>query len=193
MAINYVQTDTSATFNIGCSGQTAGATTAGRNAAVGASAGATEVGADPGNNVTRAIFIFECTPAPNVTSWDAGNYVFPVNITTCDGGTTFVRADLCDYDLSTYATVVGNVTPTHSAGGTGVVTVTFNRGTAYSVQSQTNSRLFMVCTFQNTDPHGGSNVGITPDQTITTPITPPAATGWGRLLGQYRNRLVRIG
>lgn len=178
---SYVQNDTSRTFNIGCSGQTAGATTDARDAADGASPGVTEVSVDPGNNVTRAIFAFDCFVPPNTGSdWAAGNYVCPVNLTTCDGGTQLVRADLCDYNGSTFQSIVNNVVPSHTRGATGVVTVTFNRATPYTPQSHVNSRLFIVLTFNNNDLHGASGVGITPDQTITTPIVVPSGSnpGW---------------
>lgn len=179
---DYVQTDTSATFNVGCSGQTAGATTDARQAQDTGSAGVTEVSVDPGSNVTRAIFVYDCTPAPNVAEWASGNYVIPVNITTCDGGTQLTRVDVCDFDgTSTYVSVASNTSPGHTRGNTGVVNVTVNRATNYTPQSQANSRVFIVLTFNNNDQHGASGAGITPNQTITTPIVAPAPDDLGRV------------
>jgi len=179
---SYVQNDTSRTFDVGCSGQSAGVTTAARDAADGVGVGTVEVSLDPDNLSTAAVFAIDCNTPPNTGSdWASGNYVVPINITTCDAGTQFVRADLCDYNGTAYASIVNNLVPSHSAGATGVVTCTFVRGTDYTPQTHSTSRLYVVCTFTNTDDHGNSIVGITPDQTITTPIVIPsvAASGAG--------------
>lgn len=188
MSISYAQTGTSATFNIGCSGQTAGATTAGRLATVGGSAGGA-VTVDPGLGTTAAIFIFECDIANQVGDWLTGDYVCPVNISTCDAGTQFTRADLCDYDGSSFATVVGNIdmSTLHTRGNTGVVTVTANIGSPYTPQGA-NSRLFWVLTFNNNDPHGQSSVDITPDQTITTQFPSPPEPWW--IIRRPRRRII---
>lgn len=191
---SYVQTDTSRTFDVGCSGAGAGASTAGRQGTEGGTAGVTEVSVDPGNwsdpahNGIKASFVFDCPTPPNVASWAAGNYVIPVNHTTMDGGTNLQEVYVCDYDGSTFQTVVSGVQGTdftHAPGGTGVVTVTLNRGSAYTPQTQSTSRVFIVLVYQNTDQHGGSGLGITPNQTITTPIVKPAAA----LLAKSRRRL----
>ena len=182
-----IQTDTGATFNVGCSGQTAGASTAARSMVEGGSAGSSEVSVDPGNNVTRAVFAF-VSGKPGVGTWQAGDYVIPINISTCDGGTQLTRVDVCDFLAGTgYVSVASNTSPGHTRGNTGVLSVTVNRGSDYTPQDATDSQLFVVLTFNNNDAHGASGVGITPSETVTTPIetTPDPvtpATGVARLV-----------
>lgn len=167
--ISYNQQDDAATYNAGCSGQADGITTAGRVMDLTA-LGTTEFTVDPDNLATAACAIFE-SPAPNVASWAAGDFVVRVNITTVDADTQFVRIDICDNNGGTYATVTGggNHVPTHTRGATGVVTETIATS-AYTPQSQANSTVFIVLTFNSNAPHGNSTVAITPDQIVDTPI-----------------------
>ena len=175
MTTTYQQTDTDATFDVGCSGQSAGATTGADEAAVGGSAGVTETAFDPDNNVTRACYAYDCTPAPGLATWESGNYVVRINHTAMDGGTQLQRVDVCDFDgTSSYAFVANNSSTGHTRGATGVLEVTVNRATPYAVQDETNSRLFVVLTYNNNDLHGASAGGITPDDTIVAPYTVPA-------------------
>lgn len=182
--LNYNETDTAATFNIGCSGQSAGTTTDGRQCSSGAlGSGSSTV--DPGNASTSACFVFETT-APNRPTWQAGDYVVRINHTSISGSTQLVRIDICDRNGASYATVVGNHVPSHTRGATGVVTATINRGTDYTPQSQANSTVFIVLTYNNNAPHGNSAATITMDQVINTPIddgvVAEAATWPGRAL-----------
>lgn len=166
--INYNQQDDSATFNVGCSGQSTGVDVDGR-LMDGTAVGSTPVACDPDNQTTAACCIFEST-SPNVAEWAAGDYVVRINHSAMDGGTQLTRVDICDNNVGTYASVAVNTSPGHVRGDTGVITVTVNRATAYTPQSTPNSKVFIVLTYNNNDAHGASTFSITPDQIIDTPI-----------------------
>ena len=174
MATNYVQTDTDAGGpGAGCTGVTAAATTIGRDALVGGTAGSTPVAVDPGNNVTRSCFGWRLggpSAVPGLASWASGTWVVPINHNAMDAGTTLVGVYVCDYNGSTWQSVASNTSPGHSAGGTGVVTVNVVQGSDYTPQSQANSFPAIILVYQNTDAHGASGLEITPNQTIVAPF-----------------------
>jgi len=172
VAITYQQTDTSATFNVGCSGQSAGVTTAAAQASVGGTAGSTPITGDPDNNLTRACIAFDCSPAVNYgADWPAGTVTVHINISACDGGTQLTRVDVCDFDgSSTYQSWGSNTSPGHTRGTTNSdlsVPVTV---TSITPGSAANSRVFVVLTFNNNDNHGASDVSVTPSLTIVAPF-----------------------
>ena len=173
MSVTYQQTDTSATFNVGCSGALAGATTAAREAQDGGTAGSTEVTVDPGNLVTgRACFdyVVPSGDAPGISNWTDGTWNITVNFTTGDAGTSLHAVHVCDYDGSTYASVCSETSigwPTTS----GSTTRNIAQGGDYSPQNSSTSRPFIVIRLSNTDSHGSSACGITPDGTIVAPYT----------------------
>ena len=72
---DFIQTDSAATFNVGCSGATAGVTTEGRTATVAGPAGSTaDLDFDPGTgtgDALRACNAFLCDK-PGVASWASG-------------------------------------------------------------------------------------------------------------------------
>lgn len=188
--INFVETDTSATFNVGCSGQTAGATTDGRQANSGGSAGVTEVSVDPGNNVTRACFVFLCSKPGASASWNSGTWTIPVNHTTMDGGTQLTRVDVCDFLSGTGYTSIANTTsPGHTRGNTGVLNVSVTQGSNHTPQDATDSQPFIVLTYNNNDAHGASGLGITPSETINSPIDDGGAATTVKMeaMGVYRS------
>jgi len=172
----YAQTDTADTFDVGCSGQTAGVTTAARKLLEGGTAGTVAINGDPGNNVTRAVFSWDSTTPVGKATWEAGNWTIPINISTCDGGTQLTRVDVCDENGATYTTVASNTSPGHTRGATGVLTVTVVQGSAHTAQSAANSAVHIVLTFNNNDLHGNSTSQITCNQIITTPIVIPVIT-----------------
>jgi len=168
--INYNQQDDSATFNVGCSGASAGATTLGR--AMDATAlGIGTATTDPDVGVTAACLIFDA-PAPGASaSWDDGDWVIRVNITTCDSGTILNAIHVCDFDGTSYTTVTSQVSAFgHTRGGTGVITATIAQGGAHTPQSATLSRPFIVIIFENNDAHGNGNVTVTTNQIVDSPI-----------------------
>lgn len=173
--IDYQQTDTAATFNIGCSGQTAGVTTDARQMTVGGTAGVTGQSCDPGNNVTRACVAIDGTAPGASASWNAGNWTIRINHTTMDGGTSLTRIDVCDFNGTSYTTVVSDTAPGHSPGATGVFTRVINQPSSHTPQSASLSRPFIVFTYTNTDPHGASGFTYVPSEIINTPIDDGAA------------------
>lgn len=175
-AITYAQTDTTATYNAGCSGATDGATTLAR-IATGSTPGSGTAQVAPGignSDALRGCFDWDCTAAPGVATWAQGFYTVPVNITACDADTILREVYICDFDgTSTYVEVTSTTSPGHTRGATGVVNVSVERTAGqgdYTPQSEANSRVFVVLVFSNNQPHGGSSVTITNNQTITTPI-----------------------
>ncbi|MEK9767382.1 MAG: hypothetical protein VW683_00560 [Betaproteobacteria bacterium] len=173
MATTYQLVATTATFNVGCSGQTAGTTTLANSASIGGTAGAGTYVIDPGNNATTACYAIELD-APNTGSWGSGNWVVNVDFSQCDADTTWVRCDLCDYEPGVgYTTVVSNGTTNHTAGGiSGPYTSTLNRATEYTPTSTSNSKPFIILTFQSVALHGTSTATITEtNTTVAAPYT----------------------
>lgn len=179
--IDFVQTDTSATFNVGCSGATAGIGTAGRQANAGGAAGVTEFSCDPDSGLSdalRACGVYLCSKPGASASWDAGDWTIPINITTCDGGTILREVYVCDFLSGTgYSPIVSTSSPGHTRGTTGVVTVTINQGSSWTPQDATDSQPYIVLVWSNNDAHGASAAGVTPNQTINSPIDDGAAAG----------------
>ena len=177
-AVSYVQTDTAGTFNVGCSGAGAGATTAARTAVIGGSAGASEVSLDPGNQTTTAVFDFICGAPGSSATWAAGSWSIPLVLPTMDGGTIITAVHVCDWLPGTgYTSIASNTSPGHTRGATHSptpLTVTVTQGSSHTPQSASLSQPVIIIVANNNDDHGGSGFGLTPSQTITTPIDSPA-------------------
>lgn len=184
----YNQTDTTATFNQGCSAFAGGVTNDARSCTVGGTMGSTEVGVDTGNETTASIFVYDCG-APEVATWESGSWIIQVNVTTQDAGTVLYALYVCDYNGSTFQTVVSE--SNINVGGIGVIERTIVRNSTYTPQSVTLSRPFIVAVFLNSDPHGGSSTGITPSGSIFTPIIEPAACD-SKIATQYHTQFVNI-
>lgn len=175
--ISFNETDTSDTFDVGCSGEAAGASTAARQAADGGTLGSIEVSADPGNNVTRSCFAFVCGAPGASASWDAGTWVVRINHSSMDGGTQLVAVYVCDFLSGTgFTSIASNTSPGHTRGAAGVLTVNVSQGSPHTPQGAA-SQPFIVLVYNNNDQHGASGLGITPDQAIDTPIDDGAAAG----------------
>ncbi len=174
MALILTQTDTDADsgFNVGCSGQSAGNVTVAREATDGGTSGTTEVLPDPGLGVERAVLAFQSDaggPEPNDTTWEAGDYVVRINVTTARSNSQWTETYICERTSGgTFNTVASLTGQTTSLGATGVKTHTVNRATDYTAGSA--STIYIVVVISDTNAHGQSKVGITPDQNIDTPI-----------------------
>ena len=189
MGVNYVQVDSSPTFDVGCSGVAAGPTTRGFSAVVGVPPGSNPITIDTGNNVTRAVLNFHCgaLAPPGVASWAAGNYVIPINFSTGDAGTTVAAVYVCDYDGTNYQTVASSTGRSDATTG-GVVTVTINRATAYTPLSQANSRPFIVVVLTNATPTVAHPSRSRRTRRYRPPLWPrPAPSRWRRLLQPSRS------
>lgn len=176
MATIYNQTDTAATFNVGCSGESAAdIATDAVQATQGGTLGSTELVADwtyqsGGNVAAHAIEL----PAPGVSDWN-GTWTVVLDITTCDAGDQLVGVYLCDFLSGTgYQTAGSNTSPGHTRGNTATggselsVNITVS---SYTLQSTANSQPFIVLVWNNNDDHGAAGSNITPSQTITAPYT----------------------
>lgn len=178
-------------FNIGCSGATAEASPDAQQMLRSGTAGSTEITIDPGNGLTRACLAFQSDttlPEPNVTTWQAGDYVVRLNVTTARSGMIWEETYICERTsgatFNTVASLVGQTTTMDA----GTQTHTVNRASDFTAAA--NSTVYIVMVF--TGPaHGGSNAGVTPSLVIDTPIDDGiSATGWNHLLSGHRNQAV---
>lgn len=170
MTVTYQQTDNAVTFEVGCSGQTAGVSTAGRELIEGGSPGANDVTVDPDNNTEAAVFALATTGGTGLGTWQAGDYVVDLNIVGSNGNSVWSETHICERTaggaFNTVASLTGQTTDVSAAG---VVSHTVNRATDFT-PAGTDSDLYIVIVFSNSDPHGNSTTDITPDQTVTAPF-----------------------
>lgn len=172
-------------FNVACSGATAGATTAARQMRRGTSPGSTEDTIDPGNGLTRACLAFQSDtslPEPNVTTWQAGDYVVRLNVTTARSGMIWEETYICERTsggtFNTVASLVGQTTTMDA----GTQTHTVNRASDFTAAA--NSTVYIVMVF--TGPaHGGSNAGVTPSLVIDTPIDDGVSAAGGPIFAHH--------
>lgn len=179
-------------FNVGCSGATAEASPDARQILRGGSAGSIEITIDPGNGLTRACLAFQSDtgiPEPGVTTWQAGDYVVRLNVTTARSGMIWEETYICERTSGAVFNTVASLTGQTTTMDAGTQTHTVNRGTDFS-PLDANSTLYIVMVF--TGPaHGGSNAGVTPSLVVDTPIDDGvSASGWNHLLSGHRNRIV---
>lgn len=177
-------------FNVGCSGGTAGASTSNRQMLRGGTAGATEVTLDPGNGVTRVCHVFQsdtALPEPNVTTWQAGDYVVPLNVTTGRAGTLWDETYICERTSGGVFNTVASLTGQGTSMVAGTQTHTVNRATDFS-PADANSTVYIVIVL--TGPaHGGSDIGITPSLIVTTPIDDGVAAAGAPLFMHHRKQM----
>jgi hypothetical protein len=189
--IDFIQTDTSRTYNAGCSGFGDGVTTGGRRGEPGGTPGTGEVTVDPDNAAgpstptDAACFVWDCDAPGSGASWDSGTWTIPIDFTTGDAGTTLRAVYVCDFDgTSTYQTITSE-TGLSVATTAGLTTRNITQSTGWTPQSAANSRPFIVVVLRSADQHGGSSVGITMGRTINSPVddgvTPPSGPPVGTL------------
>lgn len=180
--INFQQEDTDGTFNVGCSGRSAGITTGSDQANAGGSAGSAATTVDPDNNGTLlACYAYQCGKPGASASWDSGSWVVRINFSAGDPGTTLEEVHACDWLSGTGYTTIS------TTGGTGLglatnagqQNVTLTQGAGHSPQSAADSQPFIILVFTNVDDHGGSSIAVTPSLVIDSPIDDGAAAGLG--------------
>lgn len=186
------QEDTAADsgFVTTCSGVAAGSVTSNHQMIRGGTAGTTEVLPDPDNG-SASVLAFQSDitlPEPNKTTWDAGDYVIRLNVSTGRAATLWAATYICERTAAGGYNAVASLTGQSIAMGAGTQTMTVNRATDYTAAA--SSTIYIACVF--TGPaHGGSSVGIIPSLIIDTPIDDGvSATGWNHLLSGRRNRIV---
>lgn len=181
--ITYNVQDDTATFDVGCSGSGGGAATTGAQAMDQTAAGVGTVGGAPGPSLDLPCIVFDGNAPGASASWDAGNWQIPFSFSACDAGSIISRIDICDFDGSTYTTVVGNHTVTgHSRGSTTPFTETVVQGSAHTPQNA-NSRPFIIIWIENNDLHGASLVTLNNTETITSPIDDGVTAGLSTPMG----------
>lgn len=189
MAIILTQTDNTSLsgFNVGCSGGSTGATTADREATQGGTAGSTEATVAPNTAATDACLIFQSASGePNLTNWDAGDWVVRLDVTTTNSNVDVDSIYICERTSGgTYNTVTSSTGIARTLGTAQVESFTINRATDYSAAA--TSTIYIVVLLDHTAAHGNSNVGITPSQNIDTPIVPPSPDV-GEFLRRYEHR-----
>lgn len=178
MATSYAQTGTAADCGtiVACSGATLGDVAVSRKATVGGSSGAefTFGGAAFDNALSRALVMFEIVPESGDT-WDAGDYVVRLNVTTVGGVTasTWTETHICRVNSSCVSQEsIGSLTGQSTALTVGLKTMTV-AGAAQTPSA--GDKIYIVCVFLSN--RNNSSGGITPDQNIDTPVTAGAGGG----------------
>lgn len=173
MSLAYVQSDTVAPAGTiaACSGAAVQNAVA-RLAALGGSAGSTQVTSTPRN--VRASAMMEFTPAADVV-WNAGSWSIPWNVTNANANATLEEVHVCRLNSSNVSqATIGSTTGIGTAlSSTGVITTNVT-GSAQTPSA--GDKVYIVFVF---DTNGSPQaIGWTPDQTITTPFTLPASNPW---------------
>ncbi len=186
--MSLVQNDTAQTSTLSNYCSTSGGTIeAGRQAEVGVAAGSTEQTFSVAASAsTDNEFSFECV-IPNDSTAGAGTWTVPVNFTTGDMDVTLEEVWICQVRASSNIATIGS--------NTGLGLNTFDGLHSPTVSGSAITFVngdFAIVTLVFTEAagHAAGIVGITPDQTITSPFTAPAGAGWGGLLSNKRSRLV---
>ncbi len=188
MTLSLVQTDTaqSSTLNNYCS-TSGGTIEAGRQAAVGGSVGSSEqtftvaAGAATDNE-----FSFECI-IPDDSTTGSGTWTVPVNFTTGDMQVTLEEVWICQIRASSNIATIGSNTSLGLSTSAGIQSPTVS-GSAITFVNGDVAIVTLV--FSESGGHSAGTIGVTPDQTITSPFTAPVAAGFGALLSNKRNRLI---
>ncbi len=172
MALILTQTDTAADCGAvaGCSGATVAGSAVGREATSGGTAGSTEQTVTVTKNSTEAGFMFQSADnEPNKTSWEAGDWVVRLNVTTSQMDITWEDTYICRFDnaCGSLATVGSLVSQAISCGSTGVKSMTISGA---SQTANATDEIYIVLVFKNASTHGNKSIGITPDQNIDTPL-----------------------
>lgn len=174
MALSLVQNDTaqSSTLDPYCS-TSGGTVEAGRQAEESVSAGASEVtftvaaGASTDNE-----FSFECILRDGTTG-SAGDWTIPINFSTGQMTAVLDEVWVCHVRSSVSQGTIGSETAIGYQTNGGSTTRTVS-GSAVTLQN--GDVVVITLVFSETGGHSNQTVGITPDQTITSPFTPPASS-----------------
>lgn len=189
MGAVFAQSDTAQDCTVGvfCSGATLGVTNKGRKAVEGGSPGSTQQTITLGvpNGIQQwACWNFEIVPGADFSTWAAGTYTIQINVTSGGGpNTTLQEVHICRVNSScSNVASLGSTTGIFQAVDTpGVYTVDVS-GSAVASPAPTDKILVVVVFRDEVD--SNSNVGITPDRNVTTPLQRgtivPKVTGYNR-------------
>ena len=136
----------------------------------GAGAGSVEfdAGADS-NQVDESFLIWESADNPNESEWAAGEWTIRINITTSRSGVwrAVTVAERLG-DGSFFELAEDNDLGGPSLSSTGVKTFAVTQSDA-RVPDGAGSRVYIICGM-NSPSHGGTEIGVTPNQDNDTPI-----------------------
>jgi hypothetical protein len=129
-------------------------------------------GAGAGSSNQACVF-WELAPDDG-DSWDAGDYVVRINVTSGNSSLTWVATYVCRLNSSCVnQETIGNLTgQAIGLGSTGVKSMTV-AGSA--VAPAAGDKIYIVCVFDSAGAHGNNTAQLVPDQLIDTPLTAAAA------------------
>jgi hypothetical protein len=118
----------------------------------------------------------------------AGTWTIPINFTTGNKDTTLEEVAICQVRASVNIATIGSETGIGFDTSTGTTT----RNITGSAVTWVDGDFAVInMAFSNVNTHSARTVGITPNQTITSPFTIAAAGGFGvRLAGQRNMRVI---
>lgn len=155
---------------VGCSGATIASTPQAREATKDGSPGVTELEILIALDATQAGIMFQsANNEPGKTTWEAGDWIVRLNVTTGSDRITWVATYVCRFDnVCGSLAVVGSLTgQSISCELTGVKQMTVS-GAEQS--ANLSDEVYIVLIFANSFTHGERGIGFTPDQNIDTPI-----------------------
>lgn len=124
------------------------------------------------------------------TAWTtgAGTWTMRINHTTGDADVFLQEIWICRFNSAcANQETIGSLTSINQA--TNVAQPVSHSVSGSAVTLASGDRVFIILGYDNTAAHGNHAIGITPNQNIDTPWD-DGVSGWGRLLGQERFRLV---
>ena len=169
MTLSLVQTDTaqSSTLDPYCS-TTGGTLEAGRQAEVAASVGSVEVSLTISQSSTiDNEFSYECIIA-NDADGAAGDWVVPINFSTGNMSAVLNEVFICQVRASSNIATIGSETSIGFATNGGLTTRTISGSAVTWVDGDV---AIITLAFSETGGHSDATIGITPDQTITSPFS----------------------
>lgn len=184
------QTDQTLAFDTACATEPAGVTNVAVELVEGGTPGATEFDVDPDNLQTAVPLVMRSAGGLGIGTWDAGDHVVRLNVTTAKGTNTVPKIYICERLAGgTYATVEAFTLATPIDLSTvGVKSRTLTQSTSYT-PAGTDSDVAYAFVVENTDQHGGSNAAITPSELITNPWQPTTFDGEVTAAGSVREAL----
>lgn len=117
--------------------------------------------------------VFFQSDATEQTDWPSGNWTVSLNVSTAQNNTAWTGVWVCRIDdaCGTVASVGSETTSTDiSAGGVFSKTVTAGAATTGAA----TDRVYVVCEFTNSHSMTARTIGVTPSETVTSPIPEPA-------------------
>jgi len=168
--IDLIQTDTSKTAQAGCSGVSlSSGTPAAREMTDGGTAGVTEVTLSLAANSTEVMWN-DISDALVETTWADGTLTWRLNVTASNMAATLDAVYVCRFDSSDVSQeTLGSSTSI----GLGLATNQVESGTVTITAATTpadTDKIAIIFSITNGNTHSAQSLGITPDQTINTPI-----------------------